>query len=165
MKQLVLGFVALLLCIGSIVAFWPDDRSGPGPILYGRDVCAHCRMHLSQAGFAGELRDRNGVLTKYDDIGCLLQVMLKKREETPDVWVEDHDGNGFVPLLSASLVRVSDRATPMGHGIVAFATPAAAQAFLRAREGEHLALEDILSDPARFLVGSSDHAHSSEVKS
>ena len=64
MKSLVAGLgIALLAVVGSVVFLWPSQRTGFEPINYGRDACAHCRMHISQPGFAAELRDRNGVLT------------------------------------------------------------------------------------------------------
>jgi copper chaperone NosL len=138
----ILAVVLLAVVLG--VVFWPQERSGPEPIAYGRDVCAQCRMHLSQPGFAGELRDRKGVLSKYDDIGCLLQAMKAQRGEMPEAWVEDHRNGELVPLLTATLVRGSTVATPMGYGIVAFAEPAAAQAFVAERRGEIVALEELI---------------------
>ena len=151
MKSLTVALsAALLAVVGGVVFLWPSQRTGTEPINYGRDACAHCRMHISQPGFAGELRDTGGVLTKYDDIGCLLRAMVALHREVPEAWVEDHDGGGFVPLLSASLVRSDRIETPMGYGIIAFKNEGAAQTFARARGGEVLALEDILRQPARI---------------
>ena len=143
--------IALLGVIGGVVFLWPSQRAGSEPINYGRDVCAHCRMHLSQAGFAAELRDRDGTLTKYDDIGCMLHAMLALHHEVPEAWVEDHDGGGFVPLLSASLVHSDRLETPMGSGIVAFKDQAAAAHFAQAQGGDVVALEDILREPGRVV--------------
>ena len=143
--------IALLGVIGGVVFLWPSQHTGPEPITYGRDACAHCRMHLSQPGFAAELRDSSGALTKYDDIGCMLQAMVALHHEVPEVWVEDHDSGGFLPLLSARLVRSERIETPMGYGIVAFKDEDAARTFARAQGGEVLALEDILRQPARIL--------------
>src|SRR5262249_41690559 len=104
--------------IAAVVFLWPVQRAGWEPIHFGRDTCAHCRMLLSQPGFGGELRDRNGTLTKYDDVGCLVQAMVGAHREVPEAWVENHRGGGFVPLLTASLVRIGARETPMGSGII-----------------------------------------------
>jgi copper chaperone NosL len=151
MKSLLALGMVLLGVVGGVVFLWPSQRTGSEPIEYGRDACAHCRMHLSQPGFAGELRDTNGVLTKYDDIGCMLQAMVSLHHEVPEAWVEDHDGGGFLPLLSARLVRSDRIETPMGYGIVAFKDEDAAQSFARAQDGDVLALEDILRQPARIV--------------
>lgn len=144
---------ALLAIVLGVVFLWPAPRSGPEPIAYGRDTCAHCRMHLSQPGFAGELRDRDGVLTKYDDIGCLLRAMTRKHEEVPEAWVEDHGGGGLIPLVGAHLVRSAGVATPMGGGIVAFREEAVARAFAAEHGGDVAPIEDVLREPERWARG------------
>ena len=140
--------LAVVALVGAVVFLWPHAAAGPEPIQYGRDACAHCRMTLSQPGFGGEIRDRDGRLTKYDDVGCLLHAIFAAHREVPEAWVEDHDGGGFVPLLTAHLVRAEDASTPMGSGIVAFADGDAAGRFATAHAGRVLALEDVLRNPA-----------------
>lgn len=151
MKALVALVCAVAALLGGVVWLWPAPDTGPEPIRYGRDTCAHCRMHLSQPGFGGELRDHTGALTKYDDIGCLLRAMLALHREVPEAWVEDHGGNGFVPLLGAVLVRSKRLETPMGYGIVAFAGADAARQFSAADGGGVVALEQLLRDPTQLV--------------
>lgn len=141
---------ALLAGVVALVVLAPGQQPGEGPeaIAYGRDTCARCRMIISRPGFAGELRDARGVLTKYDDVGCLLQAMIAQHGEMPGAWVEDSAGGALVPLLGATLVRVPAEHTPMGHGIVAFAAADAARAFAVAHAGEVVALEELARDPA-----------------
>jgi copper chaperone NosL len=131
----------------AVVFLWPGRRTGPEPIAYGRDACAECRMILSRPGFAGEVRTADGTLRKYDDVGCLLQAMLRQRGEMPEAWVEDHTDGGLVPLLTATLVRLRKADTPMGRGIVAFADADAARHFADDRAGAIVALEDLVRDP------------------
>ncbi len=145
--------VVLLGGVGSVVFLWPARHTGPEPIAYGRDTCAHCRMHLSRPGFGGEIRDRDGVLTKYDDIGCMLRAMIALHREIPETWVEDHGGSGLIPLLTAHLVRTDGNETPMGSGILAFADAAAADEFAHAQAAELVNLEDLVKDPARWAQG------------
>lgn len=142
------GAVALGALVAAVVLLWPSGRTtGPEPIVWGRDTCAHCRMHLSQPGFAAEMRDRNGVLHKYDDVGCLVTAIAKAHAEVPEAWVEDHAGGGFVPLLTAHLVRAPEVATPMGHGVVAFRDAAAAAAFAESHAGRVVTVEEMLRNP------------------
>jgi NosL protein len=150
--KVLLGGVGLLVLatICGVIFLWPTQRSGPEPIVFGRDACAHCRMHISQPGFGGEVRDRNGVLTKYDDVGCMLQAMVAMHREIPEAWVEDHDGGGFVPLLTAQLVRTEDGGTPMGYGIVAFADATVATTYAQAHGGQAVSLEDVMKAPGRL---------------
>lgn len=139
--------MVLVAAIAAVVFLWPVQYGGPEPIDYERDACAHCRMRISQPGFAGELRDRNGTLTKYDDVGCLLHAMVALRREVPEAWVEDHAGGGFVPLLAVTLVHAKNLETPMGSGILAFADEAAAAAFAENGNGQVVALEELLRSP------------------
>ena len=149
MKRLALA--APLALVVAVVFLWPEPGSGPEPIVYGRDACAHCRMYISRPGFAGEIRDRDGVLTKYDDIGCLLHAMLEMRGALPEVWVEDHRTGELISLLEATLVYGEGIDTPMGFGIVALADDADAGALAAERGGTLVTLDDVLGDPARFL--------------
>ena len=138
--------VALASIVAGVVFLYPVRATGPEPIAYGRDTCASCRMHVSQPGFAGEMRDPDGTLTKYDDVGCLIRAILAAHREVPDAWVEDHASGGFVPLLSAKLVRGDAASTPMGSGLVAFADESAARTYADAHGAHVMALEDVLRD-------------------
>ena len=138
--------IALASIVAGVVFFWPAPATGPEPIVYGRDTCASCRMHMSRPGFAGEMRDPDGTLTKYDDIGCLIRAILAAHRETPEAWVEDHAGGGFVPLLSAKLVRADGASTPMESGLVAFGDEAAARIYAEAHAARVMTFEDVLRD-------------------
>jgi copper chaperone NosL len=143
---------AAALALGAfvvVVVAWPGAKAGPEPVAWGRDACGQCRMLLSRPGFAAELRDASGVLTRYDDVGCLVRAMRAAHADVPEVWVEDHAGGGFVPLLTARLVRAPSVATPMGSGIVAFRDDGAAREFAAAQRGALVTLEDLLREPVR----------------
>ena len=138
-----LGGLGVLAFLVTVLA-WPTQPSGPEPILHGRDVCAHCRMHIGQPGFAGEMRDERGALTKYDDVGCLVEAMLRTPGRIPEAWVEDHATGRLIPLLAASLVRGERSRTPMGSGLLAFADDAAARTLVQANGAELVRLEDLV---------------------
>jgi copper chaperone NosL len=135
----VVGFAAVLLAK-------PAARTGPEPIRYDRDTCDHCRMRFTTPGFAAERRDAKGALRKYDDVGCML--IVASHEASSDVWVEDHAGGGFVPLVAATFVRGGDLRTPMNHGVVAFKDAAVAEKFATAHHARVVALEDLLTQEA-----------------
>jgi hypothetical protein len=101
-------------------------------------------MILSRPGFAGQIRDRDGRLTHYDDVGCLLRAVANARGDAPDAWVEDHEGAGWVPLSAAHVVRAERADTPMGHGLVAFADAGAARRFAERLGGTLVPAEDVL---------------------
>jgi copper chaperone NosL len=148
MKGLVASALGLVAVVVAVVCLWPVRR-GPEPLRYGVDACAECRMPVTRPGFGGELRDADGRLTTYDDVGCLVRAMLRRHGPIPEAWVEDHAGGGFVSLLTAHLVR-GGAETPMGSGIVAFKEAAAAEAFARDAGGAQVALEDLVRDANRI---------------
>ncbi|MEW6271823.1 MAG: nitrous oxide reductase accessory protein NosL [Thermodesulfobacteriota bacterium] len=152
MKALAVLGAALAAIVSVVLFLWPAPASGPQQIAYGRDTCARCRMILSRPGFAGEVRDADGALAKYDDVGCMLDAMRVHRGPMPEAWVEDHAGGGFVPLLTATLVRAPAVDTPMGHGLVAFADAAEARAFAARHGGALIALEDVVRAPDRLAL-------------
>jgi copper chaperone NosL len=154
-RRIAFAAVGALVAVVALVLVWPTGGTGPEPIAYGGDTCARCRMIISRPGFAGELRDRQGELTKYDDVGCLLEAMLSERGEMPEAWVEDYTGGSLVPLLHATLVRIDPAGTPMGHGIVAFADAGAASAFAVQRGGRIVALEELVHEPDRLARSTS----------
>lgn len=146
MRLVALAAAVLAAVVGGVVFLWPAPASGPEPIAYGRDTCATCRMHLARSGFAAQMRDAAGALTRYDDVGCLVRAILAAHREVPAAWVEDHAGGGFVPLLAAHLVHADGTQTPMGSGLVAFADEAVARAHARDHRGRVMAFEDVLHD-------------------
>lgn len=151
MKAVAVSALAAIGFVVGVVFLWPAPPSGPEPLRYGVDACADCRMPVTRPGFGGELRDADGRLATYDDVGCLLRAMVKRHGEMPGAWVEDHAGGGLVSLLDAHLVRGLHIETPMGSGIVAFADGAAAEAFAAANGGTAVALEDLVRDPERLV--------------
>ena len=126
---------------------------GPEEIRYGVEACARCHMHFATRGFAGERRGRDGRLTKFDDLACLLQAIASAHEETTEAWVEDHDGGGWVPLASAVFVRGGVIHTPMGSGLVAFKDRAAAERLARAALARITPLEELLRDRSLLEPG------------
>ncbi len=152
-----LGILCALAAVpATAVLLSPRAKAtGPEPIRYDRDTCAHCRMHFAARGFAAERRDDRGTLHKYDDIGCML--VAASHGASGEAWVEDNAGNGFVPLLSATLVTARDLGTPMGYGVVAFRDRASAEEFARSHGGRLIALEELLHDRTRF--GAHEEVH------
>ena len=148
MKRLATLFaVAVAAIVVAILFFWPSTTDGPVPIRYGLDTCDTCRMIISRPGFGAELRDERGTVTRYDDIGCMLQAMARMHRDIPEAWVEDGTGDGFVALLAASFVRGAKVETPMGYGIVAFKNETDAQTFIQLHEASLVVLEDLLRNP------------------
>lgn len=115
---------------------------GPPALRVGRDECAECGMLVSEDRCSsGAIVDRDGrnEHALFDDIGC----MLDARDNTEgafriaSMFVHDHESKEWIRADRAwFMVTSSDRLrTPMGSGVVAFASPEAAEAAALKYEG------------------------------
>ena len=143
--------VAAVLLV--LVACGGDPTSGPPEIQLGLEECGFCRMIISEEKFAAALVDQTGVTTSFDDLGCLLNhlreqpAVLESRAggaQSWGVWVHDHAGGGWIDAAAAVFVRGPRSATPMGSGLVAFASQQAADAHASAEGVDTLAWAALL---------------------
>ncbi len=113
-------FAVALGCAG-------PDPDAPPEIAYGHQECSHCRMIISEERFAAALQWADGEVARFDDIGCLLASMEARAEVPPKVWVHDADSVEWLDARTATFVLEEARTTPMGSGVVALTTEAAAR--------------------------------------
>lgn len=127
---------ALLLSCG-------DEPAGlrPPEIEYGEEVCDHCSMILSDARFATAMAVRTArgdtAYRSFDDVGALF---LYARSH-PDLrvlarWVHDYGTGSWLPAEDAVYVQSSEIASPMAHGVAAFATRDRAEELAAGVEGQ-----------------------------
>jgi hypothetical protein len=91
------------------------DGDAPEPVVWDRDVCAHCRMHIGEPAFAVQVRTRSGEVWNFDDPGCWFGWEVRNRPEVKALWFRDHRGDRWLPAADTAFVRVER--TPMGHGL------------------------------------------------
>lgn len=135
-------FVALALAPTLLASCARSTIDGPPELRPGRDECAHCGMLLSEDRCAAAmLLDRAGsrVQAVFDDLGCLLDYERELEGQAGDRvvrrYVRDYDGRTWLDAEQAVIIAAPPTAlvTPMGSGLVAFASqPAAAKARERA---------------------------------
>lgn len=101
---------------------------GPVEISLDEDVCAHCRMAISQREFAGEAVSSSSAVQFFDDIGCLARWAAENDPEEEDaLFVVDHGTGQWLDARTA-VYLVSDRLpTPMASGLAAFGSHATAE--------------------------------------
>ncbi len=113
--HLQLGLLILLLVDCGKSELKPVD-------LLPEDMCATCKMAISQKGFAAEILDSEQMAVKFDDIGCLVRFTSKRdQKDKVSAWfVMDYVSKTWVDAKEAWYVRNSSIRTPMGSGIVAY---------------------------------------------
>ena len=105
--------------------------------IYPEDLCAACRMAISDERFASELIAADGTAYKFDDLGCLRKFRSDNAAVRPaGIFVKDFDTRAWVTYAAATIVT-ADVATPMASGMVAFADTGRARAFTAAHPAAH----------------------------
>ena len=105
-RGLVLLVVALVSC---------TRPSGPEPIAFDRESCAHCHMLISDPAFAAQLQTEDGETFNFDDPGCLLRWRAEHAPRVQAVWFHHLREERWLPEAKVAFVPVAR--TPMGYGL------------------------------------------------
>jgi copper chaperone NosL len=135
--------VFLLLALALLVAGCAQGTAEikPPEIRYGEDVCAECKMIISDPRFAAAYsyqvspgRYENAL---FDDIGDMLVHAVKHPEhQVVAWWVHDYDSKEWLDGQKAAYVFSNNLRTPMAQGTAAFASLEAAQRLAAELQGE-----------------------------
>lgn len=110
------------LAIGSACA-----RSGPESIAYDADVCAYCRMTISDPRFGAAIVTLKGRTLDFDSIDCLVSYWKSRGldEHAASAWVADFRRPGtLIEAAGARFIDLGGGRAPMGgrRGIAAVRT-------------------------------------------
>lgn len=110
------------------------------------DMCAFCKMAISEKRFASELITQDGEALKFDDIGCLLR--FRKERSYPELvaatFVVDFETHEWLRSEEAYFVKSKEFRTPMDGNWVAFRAKASAAAASARYQGVQLGQEALL---------------------
>jgi len=126
-RNWITGFIILILTVSGCVG---EHRRRPPVIRYGRDVCDECRMIISEERFSAASFNSEGEAVRFDGIGCLIRYHVRHPLHAEKTWVHDYQSEKWVQADSAFFVSTQTVATPMGSGIVAFASQSEAARFM-----------------------------------
>jgi len=97
--------------------------AAPEPIRPAEDTCAFCRMQIAQTKFAAEILNADGDAVKFDDIGCFRAYRAAHPEtRSAEAWVIDSETGAWLRAADAKYLLDAPDRTPMGFGIVAYAS-------------------------------------------
>lgn len=130
---------------GFLVSCDRQELTGPPVLRLGRDQCAECGMIIMEdrcsSAVLAEIHGRREHLL-YDDIGCMLDHLAGNARQTSvlERFVHDHASRSWLPASEACFLAADPVSlhTPMGTGLVAFATCDSAQAMRASHGGEVL---------------------------
>lgn len=118
----------------TVVAACAPDNAEPQPpeINYGFDVCDQCGMLISEPRFACAVVLEDGRALKFDDLGDMVMHHLDRPNLKVAAWfVHDHFTEAWIRGETAFYVSSASIASPMGHGLAAFATRESADVFAK----------------------------------
>lgn len=153
-----LGLVALLALVMS--ACGSSEATGPPEINYGRDICTGCGMTVDDPRFAAAYRPAEGTEKVFDDVGGMVIYGRDHGElETSKIWVHDYETEEWVAADAAFFVPTQSVPTPMGHGILAFASQERAEAFAADLGGTIISWEEVTALPVDDGLLGEHHDH------
>lgn len=107
--------LARVVLVGALLAAC-GRPSQPAPIAFDREPCAHCRMLISDPGYAAQLESAQGEVASFDDPGCLLAA-LDAYPSPRALWFHHLHDERWIAGDEVGFVRVPH--TPMGWGLAA----------------------------------------------
>ncbi len=117
------AIIALALIMSGCAA----KASGPPDIAVDRTVCSHCGMLVSEPIYAAAFQAHDSDPRVFDDIGCLLDAARREPVSPVHIWFQDAASSGWLTAGNAVFVASSRIRTPMGGGVLAYASVAAAE--------------------------------------
>jgi copper chaperone NosL len=111
------------------------------------DMCAFCKMAISEKQYAAEFLNRDGDVFKFDDIGCMANYVAEKkvRDAVAVFYVADFDSKRWLKAEEANLIISPNFHTPMGGGMVAFKDGSRAEAAAAANQGRLISFDETVS--------------------
>lgn len=96
---------------------------GPVEVLWDKEPCAHCRMHVGEPHFAAQLQTTDREVLNFDDPGCLLAFQAKQRRPVHAIYFHHLKENRWIPQSEVFFIPVEP--SPMGYnlGAVSQGTP------------------------------------------
>jgi copper chaperone NosL len=123
--------------------------AGPREVRYGQENCDQCRMTISDPRFGAQAVTTKGKARKFDSVECLASFWLANGGPTgafEEAWVNDYAKPGsWVRTDSARFLQGGEGHSPMGLGLMAFASDADAATQQRRTRGRVLTWPEVLA--------------------
>lgn len=145
------SFSLIALCVLAPGCHPRQTELVPPTVHYGQSVCDGCGMIVSDEHYAAALivqsDDGEQRSVVFDDIGCMLDYQRKHSGEAVLArFVKDINTGTWLSVAEATFVRGDGVRSPMGYGIAACSTPAAAHALVAGHGGSIQPIEQLLEN-------------------
>lgn len=139
--------LGLLMAGAALAACNPAaDPDQPPTIRYGEDLCSACGMIVNQAPYAAAYRTTAGEVRLFDDLGELAAYHRQQQESVQTFFVHEYETGQWIAAERAFYVSTRGLRTPMGYGIAALSSEAAAQTLAQRLNGRVVSFPDFLEN-------------------
>jgi copper chaperone NosL len=122
--------------------------SAPAKLILGKDVCAFCKMTVSDNRFGGALRTPKGKIYLFDDAKCFHDFIKKQKEfdlNMYSLWLVDFSNPHYlIDIHQACLVKSIHHTGPMSGNIIAFSSKVTALNYIKVHGGEEIGANTFL---------------------
>jgi len=119
----------------------------PQPFETGKDNCHFCKMAITDTRFGGEIITKKGKVFKFDDMHCLVSFLKNGGEAESNIsktlTVLFEKPNNFLDVKKAVFIASAELRSPMGSNTAGFEGKAAAENFLKGKQGEILTWQQL----------------------
>lgn len=111
------------------------------------DICAQCKMAISEKRYAAEMADTDGNVIKFDNIDCMVRYAASHglREKAPAWFVADSDGKQWLDARETLFVKSAAIPGPMGSGVLCTRDQTQANQLAQHFSGQVLHFDDLWS--------------------
>ncbi len=115
------GVVIVIAVFAVLVLRAQKLADGPVPIVWDKEACAHCHMHVGEPAFAAQVQLHNGAVLNFDDPGCMMTwlkqhtVTKQPSSEPRAIYVRHYKQDRWLSQTEAAFV--DHLTTPMGFGL------------------------------------------------
>jgi copper chaperone NosL len=118
----------------------------PQPVeIEAADMCAQCKMAISEKRYAAEMADIDGNVMKFDNIDCMIRYVSGNdlKDKAAAWFVMDSNGEKWLDARQAFLVKSASIPGPMGSGILAGKDRAMADELAKRFSGQVLHFDNL----------------------
>lgn len=130
-----------------LIAVGCANRS-PRPVeIDADDMCAQCKMAISEKRYAAELADGDGNMIKFDNIDCMVRYASSHglRDKAAAWFVADSEGKQWLNARETLFVKSASIPGPMGSGVLCTLNQAQANQLAQHFSGQVVHFDDLWS--------------------
>lgn len=121
MRKVIVPILVVATVIAALLGLRASERlpDSPQPIVWDREACAHCHMHIGEPAFAAQAVAADGRVYDFDDPGCLLAWSAARaargEPRAARAWFHHVREDRWLATDAVAFIRVPR--SPMGSGL------------------------------------------------